>query len=249
MGRTVGGLLAIETSIRATAKRAETDAYHRFQKPALLAGYSKTYEARNAEATEWDVPPNEGVLVQVDAEDVVRDVAREMAKWFNITATRDLTNSRAVADIEVDGTVLLEKVPIAYLMFLERVLVDLMTFVSKLPVLDPAESWQRTEGSTVWASTPVVSQRTEKIPHNHVIARATDKFAEQVQVYYTDDPVGKWTRIKFSGALPAQRVADMVGRVRALQESVKLARDEANRTPVVTDLQESGSKVFEYVLG
>lgn len=249
MARTVGGLLAIETGVKAVAKRAETDGYHLLQKSPLLNGYSKVYAAKDPDATEWDNPPNEGVVVQVEAEAVLQDVAKELAKWFDITATRDLTNAHAYADLMVGDVPLLQRVPITYLMFLERVLVDLGTFVGKLPVLDPAEAWRKVEGSTAWASAEEVTMRTKKIPRNHVMQPATDKHPAQVTVYQEDTVIGKWTRIKFSGAVPAQRVADMVARVRELQDAVKLARDEANRTALVMDLADSGSKILGYVLG
>lgn len=249
MARTVSGLLSIETGIRTTATRAMTDAYHALQKSALLAGYSKVYQAKDEDATEWDVPPNEGNEVQVDAEALAREVLAEMAKWFNVMSIKESTNAVARADLVVDGQTILAQVPTTYLLFLERQLVDIMTFVSKLPVLDPAESWDRTEGSTAWASTPVVTMSTRKVPRNHVLSEATEKHPAQVKVYEEDMVVGKWTRIKFSGAVPAQRVADMVARVRKLQEAVKMARDEANRTQLVTDLNEAGTKVLAYVLG
>ncbi len=249
MPRTQSGLLAIEPSIRQTAKRAETDAYHQLQKPALLSGYSKTYTPKDADADIWDLRPDEGVKVQIDAETVMQDMAAELAKWFSTMALKEATNAVARADIVIDGTTLLAQVPTTYLMFLERQLVDLLTFVSKLPVLDAAENWSHTEGATAWASTPVVTLSTKKIPRNHVLAEATDKHPAQVQVYQEDAVVGRWTSIKFSGAVPAKRVAELTERVKKLQAAVKDARDVANRTALVTDLEEAGTKVFNYIMG
>lgn len=248
MARTQSGLLAIEPGIRSTAKGAETSAYHLLQKSALLAGYSKTYTPKDADAEDWDRKPDEGVKVQVDAEAVLRDMSAELAKWFNVMASKECTNAVAAADLIVGGTVLLEQVPTTYLLFLERQLVDLLTFVSKLPVLDPAESWQRTEGTTAWTSTPVITLSTKKIPRNHVLAEATEKHPAQVTVYQEDVTVGRWTHIKFSGAVPAKRVAELVDRVKLLQEAVKEARDAANRTELVTRLDDAGSKVLAYLL-
>lgn len=249
MARTQSGLLSLEPGIRASAKRTETDAYHLLQKPPLLTGYSKVYAPRNEEATEWDIPPNEGTSVQVDAEVVTRNVATELAKWFDVMAIKESTNAVARADLIVDENVLLAKVPTTYLLFLERNLEDLLTFMSKLPMLDPAEAWEKREGSTLWVSAPEVTQRTKKVPRNHVLSEATDKHPAQVQVYQEDTVIGKWTRLKFSGAVPALRVAELTDRVRKLQAAVKIARDEANRTPLVLDLKDAGRTVLAYVLG
>lgn len=248
MARTISGLLSIEPGIRATAKGAETNAYHLLQKSALLSGYSKTYTPKDAEAEEWDRMPDQGVKVQVEAEQVLQEMAIELAKWFNVTAIKECTNAVAHANLVVGGKVLLEAVPTTYLLFLERQLVDLLTFVSKLPVLDQAENWNRVEGTTAWATNPVVTLSTKKIPRNHVLAEATDKHPAQVTVYQEDVTVGRWTNTKFSGAVPAQRVAELTARVKALQEAVKDARDAANRTDLVTRLNEAGSKVLAYVL-
>lgn len=68
--------------------------------------------------------------------------------------------------------------------------------------------------------------RTKKVPRNHVKAEATDKHPAQVDVYYEDVPVGYWTTVKFSGALPARRVNELLDRVEKLQQAVKFAREE-----------------------
>lgn len=48
-----------------------------------------------------------------------------------------------------------------------------------------------------------------QVPRNHVKAEATDKHPAQVEVYHEDVPVGYWTTVKFSGALPARRVNEL----------------------------------------
>ena len=85
------------------------------------------------------------------------------------------------------------------------------------------------------------------MPRNHVKAEATEKHPAQVEVYYEDVAVGYWTTVKFSGALPAQRVNELLERVEKLQHAVKFAREEANGTEV-TD-QRVGDAVFGYLFG
>ena len=53
--------------------------------------------------------------------------------------------------------------------------------------------------------------------------------------------------VKFSGALPAQRIHDLLTRVEKLQEAVKFAREEANSMTV--EDQKIGGKVFQYLFG
>jgi hypothetical protein len=89
--------------------------------------------------------------------------------------------------------------------------------------------------------------KTKKIPRNHVKAEATEKHPAQVEVYYEDVVVGTWRTIKFSGALPASRVNELLNRVEKLQEAVKFAREEANNLEVTEP--KVGAKVFQYLFG
>lgn len=59
--------------------------------------------------------------------------------------------------------------------------------------------------------------------------------------------VGYWTTVKFSGALPAKRVNEILERVAALQTAVKFAREEANNADAVD--QRIGAAVFGYLFG
>ncbi|HEU5343480.1 MAG TPA: hypothetical protein VFU60_03985, partial [Ktedonobacterales bacterium] len=141
----------------------------------------------------------------------------------------------------------LRQVPATYLLFLEKQLVDLHTFVKKLPVLDASEAWSYDASADAWATEPVQTLRTKKTPRNHVKAEATEKHPAQVEVYYEDVTVGYWRTVKFSGALPAQRVNELLARVEKLQEAVKFAREEANSIEV--EDQKVGGTVFDYLFG
>ncbi|HEY4384716.1 MAG TPA: hypothetical protein VGN34_09610, partial [Ktedonobacteraceae bacterium] len=149
------------------------------------------------------------------------------------------------ADVVVDGTTLLSQVPATYLLFLEKQLVDLHTFIKKLPVLDASELWTFDPSADCWATEPIQTTKTKKIPRNHVKAEATEKHPAQVEVYYEDVVVGNWRTIKFSGALPSQRVNELLNRIEKLQEAVKFAREEANG--LETTEHKVGAKILGYL--
>ncbi|GAA1885087.1 hypothetical protein [Streptantibioticus ferralitis] len=237
-------IIAVEKGVKSTSHQDLTTAHHGLSKPALLAGISRTYQPKDEEGEQ--LPP-ESTRVQVKAEDVLRDTATTLTRLFDVTATKDWANCAARADITVDGRVLLREVPVSYLLFLEKQLAELGAFVRKLPVLDGAESWSLDPSTDWWRTEPVRTVRTKKVPRNHVKAEATDKHPAQVEVYYEDVPVGYWTTVKFSGALPARRVNELLARVEKLQQAVKFAREEANGTEV-TD-QHVGDAVFGYLFG
>jgi hypothetical protein len=235
-------IIAVEKGIKSRSQKDLTEAHHALQKPALLAGLARTYRPKDEEGEQ--LPP-EATKVQHKAEEIIRRTADILTELFDVTATKDYTNCKARADVVVDGKVLLPSVPVTYLLFLEKQLVDLHTFVKKLPVLDASESWMFDASADCWATEPVQTVKTKKVPRNHVKAEATDKHPAQVEVYHEDIIVGFWKTVKFSGALPAKRVNELVERVDKLQQAVKFAREEANNQ--VVDEQKVGKTVLSYL--
>ncbi|MFF3940220.1 DUF7873 family protein [Streptomyces phaeofaciens] len=237
-------IIAVEKGVKSKSLQDVTAAHHKVQKPALLAGISRTYQPKDEEGEQ--LPP-ESTRVQVQAEDVLREMSASLTRLFDVTATKDWANRTACADVTVDGRTILSEVPVAYLLFLEKQLTDLHAFVKKLPTLDAAESWSLDPSTDWWKTDAVRTIRTKKVPRNHVKAEATDKHPAQVEVYYEDVPIGYWTTVKFSGALPARRVNELVERVERLQQAVKFAREEANGAEV-TD-RRAGEAVLGYLFG
>jgi len=214
------------------------------QKPAQLAGIARTYRPKDEEGEQF---PPEATRVQVKGDGIIRRTLEILTELFDVTATKDWANIHAHADVALDGQVLIKDAPVSYLLFLEKQLVDLHTFVKKLPVLDASESWTFDASADSYATEPMQTVRTKKIPRNHVKAEATDKHPAQVEVYYEDVVVGYWRTVKFSGALPAQRVNELLTRVERLQQAVKYAREEANNTEVTE--QKVGAQLLGYLFG
>lgn len=235
-------IIAIEKSIKSQTMRELTDAHQTLQKPALLTGIARTYRPLDDDGEQY---PPESTRVQVKSDEVIAQTSDILAKLFDITATKDWANGEARADVVIDGETILDNVPVTYLLFLEKQLTDLHTFIKKLPVLDASEIWSFDESQDVWATEPIQTTKTKKIPRNHVKAVATTEHPAQVEVYYEDVIVGYWRTVKYSGAMPATRVSTLLNRVRDLQEAVKFAREEANSLDV--DKQSVGEKVFEYL--
>ena len=237
-------IIAIEKGIKSKSIQELAEAQKAIAKPALLAGISRTYRPKDEEGEQ--LPP-ESKKVQVKAEEILRQTTEILTKLFDITATKDWTNCRARADVVVEGQTLLSQVPVSYLLFLEKQLVELRAFLKKLPILEASESWTFDASADSWATEPLQTLKTFKMPRNHVKAEATEHHPAQVEVYYEDVTVGYWRTVKFSGALPAQRVNELLERLDKLQQAVKFAREEANNTEV--EEQRIGQRVFQYLLG
>jgi hypothetical protein len=237
-------IIAIEKGAKSRATAGLTEAYHAAQRVEPLKGISRTYQPREDEGERL---PGESKRVQITAAQIVADAQAALTELFNVTATKDWANTEAKASVVVDGRTILADVPITFLIFLEKQLAELRTFVSKLPTLDPGFIWIWDGAADCYAAVPIETTRTRKVPRNHVKAEATKEHPAQVEVYYEDVIVGTWTTINFSGALPAEEVRKLQGRIDALAAAVKFAREEANSTEV--ERHDVADAVLGFVFG
>lgn len=235
-------VVAIEKSIKSKVN-AEGAALHKAcQKPELFNGLSRTYEPIFEEGEK--LPP-EYNRVQMRGGEVLGELMRLMSELFDITATKDWANCKARADIVVDGETVLDQVPTQFLLFLEKNLEDLRTFIDKLPTLDPKEDWTYDENQGLYRTAPSRTQRTRKVQKPIVLYDATEKHPAQTQLITEDETAGYWNRVLLSGALPEPRKKLLVDRVDKLRNAVKFAREEANTLQV--DKVEVAARVFGWV--
>lgn len=237
-------ILAVEKGVKGDTEKTITSMYHLLQKQAPFTGLTRGYRRLDDADPEL---PGEKTLVQAKVNDVLDDVGTALTRLFDVTAAKDWTNCGAKADIMIDGNALLTGVPVTYLLFLEKQLVNIETLIRKLPVLDPAETWTLDENTGAYKTPGIETTRTKKVLRNHVKAKATDKHPEQVEVFGEDVVVGYWMTTKFSGNLPATRIKELTARVTALAEAVKMAREQANVTRV--EDPKPGKVVFDYLFG
>lgn len=237
-------IIALEKGVKSKGQQALTGAHNTMKRVSGFSGLSRVYTPKDDDGDRY---PAESTRVQNTVGDVIGNILGDLTRMYDVVLTKDAANQIAKADIVVDGAVIASKVPVTYLLWLEKQLVDLHTFFVKLPVLDADELWNL-DPSTNWFRTdPVSTGRTKKVYKNHVLAEATKDHPAQVQVYTEDITVGSWSTTKFSGAIPAPDRQVLVERVEKLAEAVKVAREEANSL-TVTD-HKVGESVFAFLLG
>jgi hypothetical protein len=222
-------IIAIQAGKKSQAKESLTEAYHLLKKPELLNGLVRTYQPRDEGG---EMLPDERKAVQVKVNDLIAKVTADLTEMFDVVATQDFANCQAKADVVVDGRKLLAGVPVTHLLFLEKQLVDLRTFIETLTVLDTSEDWEYKPEADCYVSRPSRYNRSKKVPKNHIKYEATKEHPAQVEMYMEDVWVGTWTATKFSGAMPAAVRNAMLERVRKLLDAVKCAREEANNLEV-----------------
>jgi hypothetical protein len=234
--------LAVIKTVNADANQLFTAGHRASQHKDGLAGLKRTYEPLKDDGEKF---PPESKTVQVRIPDVMTDVAAALTRMFDAQATIHVGNTDAQADIVIDGEVILADVPLDFLLFLEKKLVDVYTYVTQLPTLDPAEAWTFDEATATWVTEPVRTARSKKEPRVLVKAEATDRHPAQVDVWQEDVLVGYWTTQKLSGALPVTEVRKLRARVVALQAAVKAARQRANSVEVAQE--NVGAQIFDYL--
>lgn len=218
-------IIAVANGKKSHTQSVVTQIYHLLQKPQLFDGLTRTYRPKDDEG---DRLPSEEKRLQCRVPDVVEEAVTAWSELFDIVATQEAANTRATANVKVNGTVIAHEVPVTVLLFLEKQLVDIHTFVSKWPTVDPSEDWEHSPEAACYASKPQETTRSKKVLRNHVKAEATKEHPAQVEVYTEDELVGYWRMTKFSGAVTEQEKREALARVRDLQEAVKMAREEAN---------------------
>lgn len=237
-------ILAVEKDRQSKWERTLTDFHRQVQAPALINGIQRTYQPKDEDG---DQLPPESTNVQLTVEDVLKEVSAAAKDLYDLKLTKEGANTEATADIVIDGDTLAADVPVGYLLFLEKQLVNLRTFVLKLPTLDPAQHWTLDTNTGIQKADPVQTVRSKKVPKNWVKAEATEHHPAQVDVFHEDVLVGTWTKVDTSGAIPATRKAELLERVDTLTTAVKFAREQANSTEI--QQRHIGDALFGYLFG
>ncbi len=235
-------IIAVEKSVKSRAEKALTEAYHLVQKPELFVGLTRTYEPLEDTGEQ---KPAESKKIQFTAKQMIDKAREAVTELLDVTATKDSGNTQATGSVVVGGSVLLSDVPVTTLLFLEKRLTDIRTFVTAIPVLDSAESWDFEPSQGYFVTKPSKSGSNKKVAEVVTLAPATEKHPAQAQIVNKDVLAGYWTQRKLSAALPAPEQAKFLARVDALIRAVKLAREEANASTV--DDKHVGAKVFAYI--
>lgn len=235
-------IVAVEKDIKTRVFGRLSEIYKLFQKPSVFSGFAKSYRKKDEESE--DFPPEKQV-VQANAEELLKEIVREMSELFDITATKDWANTQAQADIVVDGKTLLKAAPSTFILFLEKQLRDLKAEIEKLPVLDPAEEWAFDASSQLYKSPPSSTHKTKKEPRVITKFQPTEHHPGQADVVYEDRVVGYWDTVKMSAAMPTLRRRQLLERIEALSNAVKAAREQANEAEAPP--KEVAKALFDYL--
>lgn len=237
-------ILAVEKHRKNELENTITKLYQTSGRTETFNGMTRVYSPKDDEG---DQLPGETVNMTAHVGSLLFEFAHALGDLFDATATKVYANQKAVADVKVGDQTILSKVPVEYLLFLEKRLADTIQFLGKLPTLDPAVKWEFDVNTGTYRSEGVRTTRTKKVFKNHVKAPATDKHPAQVEVFTEDVIVGFWDTTKFSGAVPVTKITEWKEKVSSLLAAVKFAREEANSTDAPP--KTIGASVFNFLFG
>jgi len=221
----------------------------------LYTGFYGTYTPR-AEQEPGKEPtaatmrrPPKVMKVRVTTGEVLSQLRRVVSRRWDVQRTVDSASALATADVVLrDGSVLLPKVPVRHLMYLEAELSELYGRLERLPVLDPSRTWpDGVPADGIRRSVPVETTSEDKVFYAHVLYEATKEHAAQVKERERQEVVGTWSTVFESGALSPDEKFRMLARLTEVREAVKIAREQANSV-TAEDYQEGGA-VLDYILG
>ena len=237
-------IIAIEKGIKGLTHSGLSELYKAVQKPELFNGFSKDYLPKDEDGEKL---PSERKRVQFTTPDALRASERAMTGLMQVTARKDWTNCSARGTVTVNGQSLIADVPVSYLLFLEKQLTDLHTFVKTIPVLDVADDWKRDDSSGLFKTEPVQTHRTKKEQRPLVLYPHSAEHPAQTAMITEDVIAGYWSMVKQSGAMRKPEKDLLLERIETLQRAIKQAREAANMTEEVP-VPDVGAAIFQYLL-
>lgn len=160
------------------------------------------------------------------------------------------SNTRAKANVVVDGSVLIANAPATFLLEFEKKLLDLRKTLHRIPTYDPAKDWtvdKDAEKQKTWKTRkPRTSVSTKKEQRAEVVIQPTKEHPGQYREYVEDIPVAELTVQEVTGAYSPGDKSEMLARTDKLIKAVRRAKTRANGTDACR--QKISSEVAKYVL-
>lgn len=236
--------LALEKALKTEENKEGGALLRTLAKPEPFSGQLRFYTPKDDGG---ETRPREDKKVVSDSKALLRTFASLFSRRMNITATKDLGNAAARADVIVDGKVILAGCPPTLLLTLEQKTQEIQGLLVNIAILPPEENWSVDPNTGLYKSEPDMKASTKKIERVVELSPATDKHPAQVQLRPEDVTVGTWTTIKLSSAMTIPEKAALLERCSKLLAALKMAREEANQYRLKES--DAGTRVAAFLFG
>lgn len=243
-------LLATERNFVTQANKIYLEVIQKFDKEHFFKGYIKSLKMFKDDVSNQSVERagSEQKELTTTVKLTFEYLLNYWAKTEDVLATKNETNRHALANVEVDGQVLLQDLPVDELMGLEARLVELRKLFEKMPTLDASKTWVHSQvADGAWETqTEDVTTKTEKVVTPVVLYEATKEHPAQVKEMSKDEVVGVFSTKSFSGAATSLQKAQCLERLDQLLVAVKMARMRANSVQI--QKMHVGETIANYLL-
>lgn len=244
-------LLAVESDLETTAKKIMNEATVTFlKKQEHFLGYRKSLRMFEEHRKQEEEAATESKALVTTVGDKLEYVLNNTIKYYDAILQKEATNQTAVADLVVDGHVLLENAPATWLLGMESRLKGLRTVYEAIPTWAPGVDWVPApeQGKGIYkAAEPSKADKTEKAPAHKVLVPASEHHPAQVEKWVENVRVGVFTTQKWISSWSPSQKSEALERLDKLIRAIKRARQRANSTPVVK--VRAGSKIRDYLQG
>lgn len=247
-------LLAVEQELKGAADKARNMTMEQFTKAkALFYGQRRTFRPFAVDEARGEQPGErleaETRLVQTVPE-ALEQVTAAFQEAVDVSYQIDRANTRAVADLVVDGQVIAQQVPATFLLQLEKRVRSLRDVLEASPTFDPVRLWVLDAGADkrhVFRAEPVTTLRKQRVRKYNVMVEATKEHPAQVDVVEIEDAVGEIRTYEWSGMLSPATKTTLLTRVDNLLRAIKEARSRANNVEIDPE-DRVGRALAEFIL-
>lgn len=241
-------VLAVEGDLAGMSKKILEETRKTFSRADLFTGTIKTLKMNDESRANEESAGGDRHALATTVQARLDYTADAVTRYLDAYWQKERTNQDAVASVIVDGTAILEDVPVCVLLGLEKRLHELRAVYEVIPTLDQGIEWVEDSdaGKNIWKTKyPLVRAKTEKSLTVVSLAAATEHHPEQVQAMNREKNVGVFTTNTISGMMTSAQKSKLIGKVDQLIQAVKQAKTRANNTEVVEG--GIGKKLFNFI--
>lgn len=236
-------LLAVEQDRKHKAMKAIGETVNTFKKAVLFDGMRKRYVAMEEDSEQI---PDESKEIVMTVKQKLDEAIVDIISGVDANISKEETNCSGIAKAELlVGDVSLGTFSATSLLALESQLGKLRELYAEIPVLDSTYKWDFDAQQGFYKTEPEVKFRSVKRPKVVVKYEATKEHPAQTELLYLDFQIGKYETVYASGRIPLTQKTELLRRIDALIEAVKIARAKANSVEV--NNIKIGKKIFDYL--
>lgn len=239
-------LLAVESDLKNIAELTIEETKNTFdKKPTHFMKIFKKLEIFEADGVQH---PEEHISMVTTVNDKLAYTQKSIIRYLNVVYQKERTNQIAKSNIEIDGKIIAEDVPVTCLLGLETKLKKIRELYSKIPTLQPGKDWvlDENEGKNIYVSLHDEEKlKTKKVFAHQVLYEATKEHPAQIEKWEETKNVGKYIGKVWSSMLSPAEKSSLLFKIDTLLQAVKKARQRANGEKVIKET--IGEKLFNYI--